>query len=95
MIPLGSSGGRQLTSTEEESRALSCSSSGGVEGPGGERRTGSVEPRNEASQLESIYCLGGGFDMLCDNHLRPRVPATWVQERGDKQANGGNRPGLR
>lgn len=42
MIPLGSSGGRQLTSTEEESRALSCISSGGVEGPEGERRTGSV-----------------------------------------------------
>lgn len=42
MIPLGSSGGRQLTSTEEESSALSCSSSGGVEGPGGEQRTGSV-----------------------------------------------------
>lgn len=42
IIPLGSSGGRQLTSTEDESRALSCSSSGGEEGPEGERRTGSV-----------------------------------------------------
>ena len=42
MIPFGSSGGRQLTSTDDESRALSCSSSGGVEGPEGERRSGSI-----------------------------------------------------
>lgn len=42
MIPLGSSGGRQLTNTEDESSTFSCSSSGGKEGPEGERRAGSV-----------------------------------------------------
>lgn len=42
MIPLGSSGGRQLTSTEDESKAFSCNSSGGVEGPKGESRAQSV-----------------------------------------------------
>lgn len=56
MIPLGSSGGRQLTSTEEESSALSCSSSGGVDGPEGERRTGSVI-RGQKWGLTAVECI--------------------------------------
>lgn len=60
MIPLGSSGGRQLTSTEEESRALSCSSSGGVEGPGerGREREGEEAGSVIRAQDEGLTAAG-------------------------------------
>lgn len=58
MIPLGSSGGRQLTSTEDESRAFSCSSSGGVEGPEGERAARAVIIHPDyTSVLTAVECL--------------------------------------
>lgn len=57
--------------------------------------SGKSEPRNEASQLGIAYCLGGGFDSLCDSHLCPHVSATWVQEKIYYESNGGDRERLR
>lgn len=65
MIPLGSSGGRQLTSTEDESRAFSCSSSGGVDGPEGERRARSVIIHPGISLHSCGMCILSRRDSTC------------------------------
>lgn len=75
MMPLGSSGGRQLTSTEDESSALSCSSSGGVDGPveegTGEWRGSVIRVQKQGLAAVEFFVPAGGSDMLCDDHLRP------------------------
>lgn len=65
MIPLGSSGGRQLTSTEDESRAFSCSSSGGVDGPEGERRARSVITHPGINPHSCGMCIMSRRDSTC------------------------------
>lgn len=65
MIPLGSSGGRQLTSTEDESRTFSCSSSGGVDGPEGERRARSVIIHPGISPHSCGMCIMSRRDSTC------------------------------
>lgn len=75
MMPLGSSGGRQLTSTEDESSALSCSSSGGVDGPvqegAGEWGGSVIRVQKQGLAAVEFFVPAGGSDMLCDDHLRP------------------------
>lgn len=78
MMPLGSSGGRQLTSTEDESSALSCSSSGGVDGPVeegtgelGEGGGSVIRVQKQGLAAVEFSVPAGGSDMLRDDHLRP------------------------
>lgn len=78
-IPLGSSGGRQLTSTEDESRAFSCSSSGGVEGPEGRTEGGrrarsviihpEISPHSCGMYIILMRHVCGAAASSCPRHL--------------------------
>lgn len=76
IIPFGSTGGRQLTRTEDESKGFSCNSSGGVEGPEGESWARSVIIQK--SVLTAAECIlsrwriwhvCGPSVSLCPHHL--------------------------